>query len=45
MLSNFYDKAYLLATAFNNFAGEVQEEERDYLLTFDMAAPESMVIL
>jgi hypothetical protein len=39
-----YEAMWKASLSLNDFAGEIKKKGDDYILTFDMAAPESMVI-
>ncbi len=40
-----YEAMWKASLSLNDFAGQIEERGEDYILTFDMAAPESMVIV
>ena len=39
-----YEAMWKASLSLNDFAGQIEKKGGDYILTFDMAAPESMVI-
>ena len=43
--SESYEAMWKASLSLNEFAGQVEEKGGDYILIFDMAAPESMVIV